>query len=114
MPKTAGQSTRTDIGFLAELARHSGFRSVWLGRFLVILANTIALLYLYYYLQDVIHYRKPGEGQLILVTIATLATALAAVIAGRLADRSGRHRIYVVQAVVSMAVAGFVLAFIGT
>ncbi len=114
LPKTAGQSTRIDVGFLAELARHSGFRSVWLGRFLVILANTIALLYLYYYLQDVIHYRKPGEGQLILVTIATFATALAAVSAGRLADRSGRYRIYVVRAVVAMAVAGFVLAAIGT
>lgn len=114
MPKTAGRSTTTDIGFIVELARHSGFRSVWLGRFLVILANTIALLYLYYYLQDVIHYRKPGEGQLILVTIATIATALAAVIAGRLADRSGRYRIFVVQAVVAMAIAGFVLAAIGT
>jgi MFS family permease len=114
LPKIAAKSTRTDIGFVAELARHQGFRSVWLGRFLVILANTIALLYLYYYLQDVIHYKKPGEGQLILVTIATLATAAAAVIAGRLADRSGRYRIYVVQAIVSMAVAGFVLAFIGT
>jgi MFS family permease len=114
MPKKAGKSTATDIRFIIELAKHSGFRSVWLGRFLVILANTIALLYLYYYLQDVIHYKKPGEGQLILVTIATIATALAAVIAGRLADRSGRYRIFVVQAVVAMAIAGFVLAAIST
>jgi len=114
LPKKAGKSTATDIRFIVELAKHSGFRSVWLGRFLVILANTIALLYLYYYLQDVIHYKKPGEGQLILVTIATVATALAAVTAGRLADRSGRYRIFVVQAVVVMAIAGFVLAAIGT
>lgn len=114
MPKIGGQSARTDLKFLTELARHQGFRSVWLGRFLVILANTIALLYLYYYLQDVIHYRNPGQGQLILVAIATIATAAAAVIAGRLADRSGHYRIYVVQAVAAMAVAGFVLAFIGT
>ncbi len=114
LPKIAGQSSRTDMRFLAELAKHQGFRSVWLGRFLVILANTIALLYLYYYLQDVIHYRNPGQGQLILVAIATVATAAAAVVAGRLADRSGRYRIYVVQAVLAMAVAGFVLAFVGT
>jgi MFS family permease len=114
LPQTAGNSTSADFRFLVELAKHQGFRSVWLGRFLVILANTIALLYLYYYLQDVIHYRNPGEGQLILVTIATIATAAAAVVAGRLADRSGRYRIFVVQAVVAMAVAGFVLAAIGT
>jgi MFS family permease len=114
LPKATGQPARTDLGFLVQLAKQHRFRLVWLGRFLVVLADTIALLYLYYYLQDVIHYRKPGEGQLILVTIATIATALAAVFAGRSADRSGRYRPYVVLAVILMAVAGFVLAAIGT
>jgi MFS family permease len=114
LPKKAGQSARITIGFLTILARQKPFRAVWLGRFLVVLANTIALLYLYYYLQDVIHYRKPGEGQLILVAITTAATALAAVIAGRLADRSGRYQVYVTTAIVVMAVAGFVLAALST
>ena len=44
-----------------------GFGLVWLGKFLIVLAETIALLYLYYYLQDVVHYRNPGQGQLILI-----------------------------------------------
>jgi MFS family permease len=114
LPKKANQSARTTIGFLTSLARQKPFRAVWLGKFLVVLANTIALLYLYYYLQDVIHYRKPGEGQLILAAISTVATALAAVIAGRLADRSGRYQVYTTTAIVAMAVAGFVLAALGT
>lgn len=41
-----------------------GFRSVMLGRFLIMLAETIALLYIYYYLQDDIRYPDPGRGQL--------------------------------------------------
>ena len=46
------------------------------------LAETIALLYLYYYLQDVVHYRDPGHGQLILVLIATVAAIIATVAVG--------------------------------
>src|ERR1700733_2349176 len=55
------------------------------------LANSIALLYLYYYLQNVIHYPRPGTGQLILVSVATGATILATVVIGRLARRHRLH-----------------------
>jgi MFS family permease len=91
-----------------------GFGAVWAGKFLVMLANSIALLYLYYYLQDVIHYRKPGTGQLILVVVATAATILATVTVGRLADRSGRYRNYAVAATAVLAATGFTLAVIGS
>ncbi|HEX3515214.1 MAG TPA: MFS transporter, partial [Trebonia sp.] len=60
-------------GIRALLSLDQGFGLVWTGKFLVTLAETIALLYLYYYLQDVVHYRNPGQGQLILVLIATSA-----------------------------------------
>jgi MFS family permease len=96
------------------LAGGHGFGAVWAGKFLVMLANSIALLYLYYYLQDVIHYSKPGTGQLILVVVATAATILATVTIGRLADRSGRYRRYAVAATVVMAATGFALAVIGS
>jgi MFS family permease len=96
------------------LAGGHGFGAVWAGKFLVMLANSIALLYLYYYLQDVIHYRKPGTGQLILVVVATAATILATVTIGRLADRSGGYRRYAVLATVVLAATGFTLAVIGS
>jgi MFS family permease len=98
----------------ALLSGGHGFGAVWLGKFLVMLANSIALLYLFYYLQDVIHYSKPGTGQLILVVVATAATILATVAIGRLADRSGGYRRYAVIATAVMAVTGFTLAVIGS
>ena len=78
------------------------------------LANSIALLYLYYYLQDVIHYPRPGTGQLILVGVATAATILATVTVGRLADRSAGYRRYAMLATTLLAATGFTLAVINS
>jgi MFS family permease len=87
-----------------------GFRSVMTGRFLIMLAETIALLYIYYYLQDDIRYPNPGHGQLILILIATIATIMATVTVGRVADRSGGYRRYSVLASVLMAATALALA----
>ena len=87
-----------------------GFRSVMAGRFLIMLAETIALLYIYYYLQDDIRYPNPGHGQLILILIATIATIAATVTVGRVADRSGGYRRYSVLASVLMAATALALA----
>ena len=97
-------------GIRALMSMGQGFGLVWLGKFLITLAETVALLYLYYYLQDVVHYRNPGQGQLILVLIATMAVIVATVAVGRVADLSGGYRRYAVLASVVMAATGFVLA----
>jgi MFS family permease len=100
-------------GMAALLSAGQGFGKVWAGKFLVMLAETIALLYLYYYLQDVVHYPNPSQGQLILVLIATAAVIVATVAVGRIADRSpGGYRKYAVLASALMALTGFVLAFV--
>jgi MFS family permease len=98
------------VDWRALLAAEQGFGAVFAGRFLIMLAETIALLYLYYYLQDVVHYRDPGEGQLILILVATVAVVIATVVTGRLADQSGGYRRYAVVASVLMAATGFLLA----
>ncbi|MGH3265300.1 MAG: MFS transporter [Trebonia sp.] len=108
--QVAGGAVHGRDGLRALLSTGQGFGLVWAGKFLVILAETIALLYLYYYLQDVVHYRNPGQGQLILVLIATLAVIAATVAVGRVADQSGGYRRYAVLASVVMAATGFVLA----
>ncbi len=97
-------------GVRALLSLEQGFGLVWAGKFLVTLAETVALLYLYYYVQDVVHYQNPGQGQLILVLLATLTAIVATVAVGRFADRSGGYRRYAVLASVLMAATGFVLA----
>jgi MFS family permease len=107
-PAAAGARGRPDLRAL--LATSGGFGLVFIGKFLIMLAETIALLYLYYYLQDVVHYRDPGDGQLILILIATVAAIVATVAVGRFADLSGGYRRFAVLSSVLMAATGFVLA----
>lgn len=97
-------------GVRALLSLEQGFGLVWAGKFLVTLAETVALLYLYYYVQDVVRYRDPGQGQLILVLAATLAAIVATVAVGRFADLSDGYRRYAVLSSLLMAATGFVLA----
>jgi len=103
-----GSGGRPDLRAL--LATGQGFGLVFIGRFLIMLAETIALLYLYYYLQDVVHYRDPGDGQLILILIATVAAIIATVVVGRIADLSDGYRRFAVLSSVLMAGTGFLLA----
>ncbi|MGH3282629.1 MAG: MFS transporter [Trebonia sp.] len=97
-------------GIRRLLMAEQGFGMVFIGKFLIMLAETIALLYLYYYLQDVVHYRDPGDGQLILILIATIASIAASVAVGRVADLSGGYRRYAVLSSALMAATGFLLA----
>jgi MFS family permease len=105
-----GAAVARPPGIRALLSVGPGFGLVWVGKFLVTLAETVALLYLFYYLQDVVHYHNPGQGQLILVLCATIAVILATVAVGRVADLSGGYRRYAVVASAVMAATGFVLA----
>ena len=108
-PAPASDAVAGWRGIRALLSIEQGFGLVWVGKFLVTLAETIALLYLYYYLQDVVHYRNPGQGQLILVLTATVAVIVATVAVGRAADLSGGYRRYAVLSSLLMAATGFVL-----
>jgi MFS family permease len=105
---TGARGGRPDVRAL--LAAGQGFGLVFIAKFLITLAETIALLYLYYYLQDVVHYRDPGDGQLILILIATVAAIIATVSVGRVADLSNGYRRYAVLSSVLMAATGFLLA----
>jgi MFS family permease len=99
---------RPDIRRL--LTAEQGFGLVFVGKFLIMLAETIALLYLYYYLQDEVRYHDPGDGQLILILIATMASVIATVAIGRVADLSGGYRRYAVLSSLLMAATAFLLA----
>jgi MFS family permease len=110
----AGSGRSLREGLTALLNGGTGYSAVWTGQFLMELANSIALLYLYYYLQNVIHYPKPGTGQLILVSVAVGATILATVTVGRLSDRSAGYRRYAMLAATLLAATGFVLALVSS
>ncbi|MET7709327.1 MFS transporter [Micromonospora sp. NPDC005413] len=90
--------------------RHPDFAWAWITRFLVQLGNALGTLYLLYFLTDGVRHPDPEAGLLVLILLYTLGMMLTAVIAGRLSDRSGRRKIYVIASGLIMAVAALLLA----
>lgn len=102
--------------FWVSPRRYPDFTWAWGTRFLVMLGNSIAILYLLYFLRDKLHYSQthPGrtaeQGLLILIVIYTVGVLLSAVAGGWLSDRSGRRKPHVVVSGLVMAVPAVVLA----
>lgn len=90
--------------------RHPDFAWAWITRFLVQLGNALGTLYLLYFLSDGVRHPDPEGGLLVLILLYTLGMMLTAVVAGRLSDRSGRRKIYVIVSGLIMAVAALLLA----
>ncbi|MBM0232709.1 MFS transporter [Micromonospora sp. STR1_7] len=90
--------------------RHPDFAWAWITRFLVQLGNALGTLYLLYFLTDGVRHPDPEGGLLVLILLYTLGMMLTAVVAGRLSDRSGRRRVYVIASGLIMAVAALLLA----
>jgi len=90
------------------------FAWAWITRFLMWLGTSMATLYLLYYLKDAIGHPEPEKGQTILTALYGLGTILTAVVGGRLSDRSGKRKVYVLWASLVMAGAALVLAFVPT
>jgi MFS family permease len=79
-------------------------------RFLVQLGAALGTLYLLYFLKDRVHYPDPEGGLLILILLYTLGMAATAVVVGRLSDRSGRRKVYVIWSGMVVALAALLLA----
>lgn len=93
---------------------HPDFAWAWITRFLMWLGTAMVTLYMLFYLKDGIGYLEPEKGQTMLTGLYGLGTILTAVIGGRMSDRSGKRKIYVVCASLVMAVAALVLAWVPT
>jgi MFS family permease len=95
---------------------HPDFGWAWLTRFLMVLGNSTAVLYLLYFLRDRVHYSRlfPGQqaedGLAILLLIYTVVAAVTMVTAGAVSDRSGRRRRSVAVSGAIMAVPAIILA----
>jgi MFS family permease len=86
------------------------FGWAWLTRFLMTLSNSILLLYLLYYLQDVVKVDDPETGVLVLSGVNALFLLATAVIAGIWSDRLGKRKVFVIGTGLLMSVAAFLLA----
>jgi MFS family permease len=79
-------------------------------RFLVQLGNALGTLYLLYFLTDRVGLADPDTGLLIMIVLYTVGMVATAVLGGRLSDRSGRRKIFVVWSGVVIAIAALLLA----
>lgn len=95
---------------MGEPRRHPDFAWAWFTRFLVQTGNALGTLYLLYFLTDGVRVADPEGALLVLILLYTLGMMLTAVVAGRISDRSGRRKVFVVVSGLVMAVAATLLA----
>ncbi|WP_018155535.1 MFS transporter [Demetria terragena] len=93
---------------------HPDFAWAWITRFLVMLSNGIGLLYLLYFLTDVVRREDPAADLFVLTLLYAGCLIATAVAAGTWSDRCGRRKIFVVASGLVMAVAALVLALMPT
>jgi MFS family permease len=102
---------RFDVrAFWVSPRRYPDFAWAFGTRFLVQLGNSMATLYLLYFLTDSLRLADPDGGLLILILIYTVGIMATTVVAGRISDRSGRRKPLVIVSGFVMAVAALLLA----
>jgi MFS family permease len=90
--------------------RYPDFGWAWLTRFLVNLGNSIAIVYLLFYLQDGVGYPDPDGGVFVLTAVYAVTLLSTVVVGGVWSDRVGKRRVFVCWAGVVMSVAAVLLA----
>ncbi|MFJ7219481.1 MFS transporter [Amycolatopsis sp. NPDC098790] len=90
--------------------RHPDFWWAIGGRFLFFLANGLFSTYLFFFLQDSVHYPDPAVGVLILTTVYVVFAALSSVPVGRLSDRLRKRKNITIVSAAAQAAACVVLA----
>jgi MFS family permease len=107
-----GERPRLSVrAFWISPRRFPDFGWAWLTRFLLNLGNSIAIVYLLYFLQDEVGHADPDGGVFVLTAIYAATLLSTVVIGGVWSDRVGRRRVFVCWAGLVMAVAALVLAF---
>jgi hypothetical protein len=98
--------------FWVSPRKHPDFGWAWITRFLVWMGTALATIYLLFYLEDYLNYPDPAAGQATLILLYGVGTALTAVIGGKLSDRSGKRKIYVIVSSIVMGLSVLILAFV--
>ena len=98
-------------GFWISPVRYPDFAWAWLTRFLVNVGNQLTIVYLLFFLRDVIGHEDPAAGVLVLTGIYAVMVMITAVVAGPWSDRVGRRKPFVIGSSATIAMAGAVMAF---
>lgn len=96
--------------------RYPDFAWAWLTRFVINLGNSMAVLYLLYFLRDRIHYSRlfPGhkaeQGLVVLILVYFAGVVITAVAVGMISDRTGRRKLPVAVSGLVMAAGAVIIA----
>lgn len=90
------------------------FAWAWTGRFAAQLATSLATVYLLYFLRDEIRIDDPAAGVAVLSLLFTAGIVVVGLLIGRISDRIGRRKVFVIIAAGLMAVALTGMALIST
>lgn len=101
-------------GFWVNPVKYPDFGWAWITRFFVYLGYFISLGYLFFFLQDAVHYQKTAQGVATFQIILTGTLLIASVVAGILSDKFQRRKIFVIGASLVIALAFLILAFFQT
>ncbi|MFD4600711.1 MFS transporter [Streptomyces sp. NPDC058464] len=99
--------------FWVNPVRYPNFGWAWINRFLIFMSVSSVINYQLYYLTDTLGLHKDHAGDLVTVSTAlqTVAVLLTAAVAGRISDRVGRRRVFVLGAALLAAAGMLALVF---
>ncbi|GGL80413.1 MFS transporter [Glutamicibacter protophormiae] len=96
--------------FWINPVKHKDFGWAWLTRFMLYLGCQLCLVYLLFFLQDELGHPDPAQGVLVLTAIYAFCVIFSSVISGKLSDRDGKRKKFVITSSVIVAAAAGVLA----
>ncbi|HJW01114.1 MAG TPA: MFS transporter [Arthrobacter sp.] len=108
VPFRLGEFVRS---FWISPVRYPDFAWAWLTRFLVNVCNQMTIVYLLFFLRDVLKHEDPALGVLTLTGIYAVMVMITAVVAGPWSDRLGRRKPFVIGSSAVIAAAGLTMAF---
>lgn len=98
-------------GFWISPRRYPDFAWAWLTRFLVNVGNQLTIVYLLFFLRDILKHEDPAAGVLVLTGIYAVMVMITAVAAGPWSDRVGRRKPFVIGSSATIAMAALIMAF---
>lgn len=101
-------------GMWVSPRRYPDFAWAWSMRFLVMLANAMTLLYLWYFLSDAVKVVDPDQAIMFSTLVYGPTLMVGVAVGGIWSDRSGKRRVFVIAGGVTMTVAALLLAIAPT
>ncbi|MFJ6415800.1 MFS transporter [Paeniglutamicibacter sp. NPDC091659] len=100
--------------FWINPVKHPDFGWAWLTRLMMNTGNQMTIVYLLFYLTDVVRHPDPAGGVLVLTGTYAVMVIISAVIFGPMSDKSGKRKVYVIFSSIVVACSALIIAVFQT